>query len=157
MVEENGCLSDCSDRDLNYETAKAVLNEAHRAWSVGDIEGVLRTYAEDILFQRNSVEGEQPLAIRGRDAMRAYLIPIAEKASGVAVLESFEFHAGIARSRVRYFLQDRETGETMSGTYRQVVVFRKTLISRMEQYHDAARLAAFFRLIDAPDVPTETK
>jgi len=138
---------------LNYDTAKAVIEEAHRAWSAGDIDAVLRTYTEDIWFQRNSSDFEiPPDVIRGREAMGAFLRDVAEKAEGMAVLESFQFHSGIARSRVSYFLKDRSTGQTLTATYRQIVMFRDMQISRMEQFHDAARLSAFFRLIGAPSL-----
>jgi ketosteroid isomerase-like protein len=136
---------------LNYDTAKAVIDEAHRAWSAGDIDAVLRTYADDIWFQRNSVDySTPPMIIRGRDAMGTFLRSVASKAKGMAVLESFQFHSGIARTRVSYFLQDLETDQSLSATYRQIVMFRGMQISRMEQFHDAARLDAFFRLIQAP-------
>ncbi|WP_414462817.1 hypothetical protein RLW55_14750 [Hyphomicrobium sp. B1] len=134
---------------LNFATAKAIIDEAHRAWSAGDIEGVLRTYADDLWFQRNAVDSTSPpLVIQGKDAMGVFLRDINAKATGMAVVEAFQFHAGIGRSRVSYFLKDRETGQSHSGTYRQIVMFRGMQISRLEQFHDAARLTAFFRLID---------
>lgn len=136
---------------LNFDTAKAIIDEAHRAWSAGDLEAVLRTYTDDLWFQRNAVDAlSEPLIIRGKAAMRIFLQDILSKADGMAVVENFQFHAGIAKSRVSYFLKDRETGEGFSGRYRQVVVFRGGQISRMEQFHDSARLTAFFKLIDVP-------
>jgi ketosteroid isomerase-like protein len=143
---------------LNYDTAKAIVEEAHRAWSATDIDAVLRTYADDIWFQRNAADmSSAPLVVQGRAAMGDFLRDIASKAPGMATVESFQFHSGIGRSRVRYFLRDRETGQSLSGTYRQIVMFRGMLISRIEQFHDAARLAAFFRLIEAQSVPVDTR
>lgn len=142
---------------LNYETAKAVVDEAHRAWSAGDIDAVLRTYADDIWFQRNAEQASAPpLVIHGKSEMETFLRGIASKVSGMAVLESFQFHSGIGRSRVSYFLTDRETGQTLSATYRQIIMFRGLQISRMEQFHDAARLSAFFRLIEVPVIYRES-
>ncbi len=143
---------------LNYDTAKAIVEEAHRAWSAGDIDAVLRTYAHDIWFQRNAADSSSaPLVIQGRPAMETFLKSVASKAPGMATIESFQFHSGIGRSRVSYFLQDRETGQSLSGTYRQIVMFRGMLISRLEQFHDAARLAAFFRLIEAKSVHVNSR
>ncbi len=133
---------------LNFDTAKAIVEEVHRAWSAGDIDAVLRTYSDNIWFQRNAIDADSPpLVICGREAMGSFLRAIDAKATGMAVLKNFEFHAGIGRTRVSYFLEDRVTGQSFSGTYRQIVMFRQMQISRMEQFHDAARLTAFFRLI----------
>jgi ketosteroid isomerase-like protein len=136
---------------LNCDTAKAIIEEVHRAWSAGDIDAVLRMYTHDIWFQRNSRDAETPpLVIHGREAMGVFLRAVLEKTEGMAVLESFQFHSGIARARVSYFLKDRKTGQSLTATYRQIAMFRDMQISRMEQFHDAARLSAFFRLIEAP-------
>jgi ketosteroid isomerase-like protein len=136
---------------LNFDTAKAITDEAHRAWSAGDLDAVLRTYSDDLWFQRNAVDASSdPLIIRGKVAMGIFLRDIFSKATGMAVVENFQFHAGIGKSRVSYFLKDRETGESFSGTYRQILMFRHGQICRMEQFHDSARLTAFFKLIDVP-------
>lgn len=136
---------------LNYDTAKAIIEEVHRAWNAGDIDAVLRMYTEDIWFQRNSRDFETPPSvINGRNAMGTFLQGLREKVEGMAVLESFQFHSGIARSRVSYFLKDRKTGESLTATYRQIAMFRDMQISRMEHFHDAAQLSAFFRLIEVP-------
>lgn len=140
---------------VNFDTAKAILEDVHRAWSAGDIDATLRTFTDDIWFQRNAPDSESaPLIILGREMMEVFLRTINAKTTGMAVLKSFQFHAGIGRASVSYFLKDRDTGQTLSGTHRQIVMFRQMQISRMEQFHDAARLAAFFRLINAPACAT---
>jgi ketosteroid isomerase-like protein len=134
---------------LNYDTAKAIVDEAHRAWSAGNLNAVLRCYTEDIFYQRNATDSsEPPLVICGRDGMATYLGAITATAKGMAVVESFQFHSGIARTRVAYFLEALDSGHVHAGTYRQILTFRGMQISRMEQFHDAARLAAFLRLVD---------
>jgi ketosteroid isomerase-like protein len=134
---------------LNADTARAIVDEAHRAWSHGDLEGVLRTYTEDIWYQRNAPDEQTaPFIVVGREGMRAFLTPILEKASGMAVVETFEFHLGIGRSRVSYFMKDRNSGHTLTASYRQIVMFRGSQISRMEQFHDTARLNAFMALVN---------
>jgi ketosteroid isomerase-like protein len=135
---------------LNYDTAKAIVEETHRAWSEGDIDAVLRIYAEDIFYKRNAGDrSTPPLVIQGREAMGVYLREIQEKASGMAVVKNFQFRSGIGRARVTYFLEDRASGQTHTATYRQTVAYRGLHISRIEQFHDSARLSAFFRLIGA--------
>jgi ketosteroid isomerase-like protein len=141
---------------LNEDTARAIVEEAHRAWSHGDLEGVLSTYTEDIWFQRNSPDHQTaPFIVIGREGMRALLTPILDKAVAMAVVETFEFHSGIARSRVSYFMQDRKAGHTLTASYRQIVMFRGSQISRMEQFHDTARLNAFMALVSHPETRRE--
>jgi ketosteroid isomerase-like protein len=136
---------------LNYDTAKAIVEETHRAWNAGDISAFLRTHTDDLCFQRNSAEeSDPPLIIHGKAAMEAYLRAIDAKVTGIAVIDNFQFHSGVARSRVSYFLTDRETGQTLTANFRQIVTFRGMQIARTEHFHDAARLAAFFRLIKVP-------
>lgn len=141
---------------LNFVTAKAIIDHTHRSWSAGDVDGVLRNYTDDIWYQRNAVDfASPPFIVQGKAAMGVFLRAITEKAECMAVLESFQFHAGIARSRSSYFLRDRETSQTHASTYRQITMFRGMEISRMEQFHDAARLTAFYRLIEAEPLHDE--
>lgn len=136
--------------DLNVATARAILDEAHRAWSAGDLEGVLRTYNDDISYQCNSISAHAPpVRIEGRDGMRAFLEPIAAITESMSVLEDFRFHSGIGRARVSCYLKHRATGHILTTSYRQVVMFRNQQISHMEEFHDATKLAAFFKLIES--------
>lgn len=137
---------------INEIVAKAILDEAHRAWSVGDVEGVLQTYTDDIFYQCNAIDLRSPPAIIvGKPAMRAFLQPIASITECMSVTESFQFHSGIGRARASCFLKHRASGHTLTTTYRQIVMFRQMRISRMEEFHDAAKLAAFFRLIEGEE------
>jgi len=39
------------------------------------------------------------------------------------------------------------TGHKLAGTFRQVVYYRNNQIAQLEEFHDAARMAAFWRLV----------
>jgi ketosteroid isomerase-like protein len=134
---------------LNYKTARAVVEEAHRAFSAGDIGAVLETYTDDFYFKRNAEDFiGPPLLIEGKDAMRSFLTAIMQKAECMSIIDTFTFHSGIGRARALYYLKDRQTGASYTSNLRQLMTFRKMQIASMEVYHDRARLNAFFRLIE---------
>lgn len=134
---------------LDYETARAIAEEAHRAFSAGDVEAVLETYTDDFYFKRNAEDFiGPPLIIDGKDAMRSFLKGILQKAECMSIIDTFTFHSGIGRARALYYLKDRQTGVSYTSNLRQLMTFRRMQIATMEVYHDRARLNAFFRFID---------
>ena len=52
---------------------------------------------------------------------------------------------GTVRQRLDYQLRDRDTGEAYEGTGRRVFLVAGGLITRIEEFHDAPRLAAYVR------------
>jgi len=133
---------------LNEHVAKSVLDAAHRAWSDGDVQGVLANYVDDLVYFCNTggVNGG-PLTIEGKAGLEAFLDSVVTVAQSMSVIESFQFDVGIGRARIACFIRHRKTGHTLSGSYRQIVSFRGSLICRVEEFHDAARMAAFWRLV----------
>ena len=55
--------------------------------------------------------------------------------------------AAIARAQIDTYVRHRRTGHVLAGSYRQVVTYRGNEIWRIEEYHDAAKMAAFWRLV----------
>lgn len=139
---------------LNCETARAIAEEAHRAFSAGDVEAVLETYTDDFYFKRNAEDFiGAPLIIEGKDAMRSFLKNIMQKAECMSFIDSFTFHSGIGRARALYYLKDRQLGTSYTANLRQIITFRNMQIATMDVYHDRARLNAFFRLIERQTSP----
>jgi ketosteroid isomerase-like protein len=140
---------------LNEHVAKAVLDAAHRAWSEGDVQGVLTHYVDDLVYVCNTggIDGGA-LTIEGKAGMAAFLDPVVVVAQSMSVVESFQFHAGIGRARIASFTRHRNTGHTLSGSYRQIVSFRGSRICRLEEFHDAAKMAAFWRLVKSETLQT---
>jgi ketosteroid isomerase-like protein len=66
---------------------------------------------------------------------------------GLSVPQGFKLVDGIGRARVEFYLRDRRSGHSHSGTFSQALHYRDGRISRMEEYHDAAALAAFMSLL----------
>jgi len=130
-------------------TARAMVEAAHAAWSNGDLEGVLAWYTEDATYMSNvgpTPDGE-PYMITGKQAMRGFLGAVLQVAESMSVVEHFVFENGVGRARVACYIRDKATGLVLSGTYRQKHTFRDGRIATLEEIHDAARMAAFWRLV----------
>lgn len=134
--------------EMDEHAARNVIDAAYRAWSRGDVEGVVAQYDDHLTFWSNvgGADG-QPLTIVGKSAFRAFVQAIADTMESASVLEYFRFSNGTGHAMVEYFIKHKRTGHCLSGTHRQVTIFRDGRIFRVEQFHDAAKTAAFWRLI----------
>jgi ketosteroid isomerase-like protein len=99
----------------------------------------------------------KPYVLEGKPAYRTFLMSIVSVAESATATEHFHFEDGVGRAKVEAYIRHRRTGYVLSGTFRQVVTFRGRKIAKIEEYHDAAKMAAFWRLVtsDAP-LPSET-
>lgn len=133
---------------LDANRARAILNASHAAWCRADVEGVLAQYVEDLTYWCNTggLNGV-PLTIKGRDQFRDFLQSIAAVAESMSVTDYFRFQDGVGRASVECYIRHKRTGHVLAGSYRQVVTYRDDRIERIEEYHDAAKMAAFWRLI----------
>jgi ketosteroid isomerase-like protein len=128
-------------------SAHEVLDTALVAWSREDIEGVLSCFVDDLTYWCNTgAPHGSPLTISGKQAFGTFLqsMQVAER---VAVSEYFRLVDGVGRASIEYFVKHKRTGHALNGSYRQLISFRDGKIARLEEYHDAARMAAFWRLI----------
>ena len=130
-----------------HVAAKSILEAAHAAWSKGDIEGVLNCYVDDLTYWCNTGGPDSgPLLIEGKEDFRAFLLSM-QGTEGHSVVEYFRFSDGIGRAQINAVIRHKLTGHRLAGSYRQVVTYRGNRIARLEEYYDAARMAAFWRLI----------
>lgn len=136
--------------ELDEYKAREILDGAHAAWSCGDIERSLNFFVEDLTYLSNTGGADGgPLHITGRDALRAVLLDIKKVADGISVTDYFRFRDGVARATVECFIRHRTTSHTLSGSYRQLVTYRGDKIERMEEFHDAARMITFWRMVSS--------
>ena len=100
---------------LNYETARTIAEESHRAFSVGDVEAVLETYTDDFYFKRNAEDFVgTPLIIKGKDAMRSFLKEIIQKRSACPSSTASHFLPALAgRERSTTSKTDRPARVTL--------------------------------------------
>ena len=133
---------------LDEHRARMILESSHAAWSRGDIEGVLSHYIDDLSYYCNTGGPDGgPLAIEGKQALREFLQKIADVAESVSVSEYFRFSDGVGRSKIECYIRHKTTHHSLVGSYRQLVTYRGGKISRMEEFHDAARMIAFWKMI----------
>ena len=134
--------------DLNYNTAKAIVEAAHAAWNAGSVEGMLEKYVDDMVYATNTGPDGSLLMIRGKEDFRARFEPVMAIIDSRTSMQSFRFDGDAARVRFKTFVRHRQTGQEMTGSFRQLVQFRGFKICRLEDFHDAAKMAAFWRLVD---------
>ena len=133
---------------MDEHRARLILDAAHAAWSRGDVEGVLDQYVDDLTYWCNTGGPDGgPLIIVGKDGLREMLNSIVAVAESVSVSEYFRFIDGTGRAKIECYIRHKTTGHTMVGSYRQVVTYRGGRISRTDEFHDAARMATFWRMI----------
>lgn len=133
---------------LTSHEAEAVLQEAHQAWTEGDVDGTLACYRDDLTYVCNtgSLDGG-PLTISGKAQFRDFLLPVMETVDSSSVVSRFRFDDEIGRAFIDCKLRHRKTGLGLVGTYSQIVTFKRAKLARVEEVHDVARMAAFWRLV----------
>jgi ketosteroid isomerase-like protein len=133
---------------LDEHGARMILESSHAAWSRGDVEGVLSHYVDDLTYYCNTGGPDGgPLSIVGKQALRDMLQPIVEVAESVSVSEYFRYSDGVGRAMIECYIRHKTTHHTLVGSYRQLVTYRGNKIATMEEFHDAAKMMAFWRMV----------
>lgn len=145
-------------KKIDAQTAREVLHATHDAWRTGDIERCLSYYVDDLTYWCNagSLDGI-PYVVEGKQTYRTFLRSIAAVADSSVTMERFQFEDGIGRCKVEAYIRHRRTGHELMGSYRQVVTYRGRKILRLEEYHDAAKMAAFWRLVTSDETAEDPK
>jgi ketosteroid isomerase-like protein len=135
---------------MNSLKARLLVDAAHLAWSNRDPAGLLACYCDDIRYTCNTgPTPPEPFVAVGKQAMMAFLLPVLDIATSMSVVERFVFRNDMATATVACFLTHHATGHVLSGKYRQVIGFREGKIARIDEFHDAARIASFWKLVNA--------
>lgn len=133
---------------LDEASAREILDRSHAAWSRGDVDTALSFYVDDLLYWSNCGGPDgTALAISGKKGFRTFLQSIANVAECISVSEYFRLINGIGRAKIECCIRHKQTGHTLVGSYRQLLAFHGDKIVQLTEYHDAARMAAFWRLI----------
>lgn len=145
-------------KKLDGYMARSVLDATHNAWCKGEIERLLSYYADDCTYWCNAgtLDGA-PFIIEGKQGLRTFLASITAVAESASVIDHFQFEDGIARASIEAYIRHRRTGHVLAGSYRQVVFYRGRKIARCEEYHDAAKMAAFWRLVTSDETAEDPK
>lgn len=143
---------------MDAHLAREILDATHDAWCKGEIERLLTFYTDDLTYWCNagSLDGT-PFTVEGKPGFRTFLRSIASVAESASVTEHFTFEDGVGRANVEAYIRHRRTGHVMSGTFRQIVTYRGRKILKLEEFHDAAKMAAFWRMVTSDETAEEPK
>ena len=138
--------------DIDEDVAREILQAAHAAWSNGDIEGVLKYCTDDLAYRCNVLGRDgSPLEIKGKRAFARFLQSLSGSVESVSVAECFQLSGGLGQARIDWYMQHRQSGLLLSSSSRQITAYRGERICDIQDCHDAAKLAEFWRLSDKRD------
>jgi steroid delta-isomerase-like uncharacterized protein len=130
------------------------------AWASGDIETILATYTEDVVFE----EVPFHLVVRGQDELRAHLEAFYAAFPDITFVVTGDAFVAGDRAAVEWTASGTYTGQIpgMPPGEGQIVTFRGANILELEgdkvrverEYYDAASLLAQLGALPAPGTPT---
>ena len=54
---------------------------------------------------------------------------------------------GVGRATIECYVRHRTTRHVLVGSYRQLVTYRGDKVERLEEFHDAAKMIAFWQMV----------
>jgi ketosteroid isomerase-like protein len=138
------------NRKVMRPDSVALMHEFAEAYAVRDLDRALACFSDDVIYALHVDRDVVPFAgvtigkaqFRNRLEMIASLFDMPLYRLEHAALNGDELHASIAY-RFRHIV----SGEEIEGNMRAVIWVRGGLFARVNEYHDRARVEAFFRLI----------
>jgi len=135
---------------MSLENERAAFHQAHLAWADGDFERFMSFIDDDIVYTVN-VDGYQvPYASSavGKDEVRWRLQLLLDTFFVAAfVVESLVHEPELSRTTVLGFYKHKQTGERLEVKVRFLGWVRNGLLTRIEEYHDAAYVESFERFV----------
>lgn len=131
---------------ISESEAARILYAAHEAWNRRDLKALLELFDDEMVYWNNVATPQGDTIVQGKPAFESFLASLAEM-DGLSVPQGVKFKDGVASASVEFYLRDRRTGYSHSGTFRQVLQFRNGRILRMDEFHDAPALSTFMALL----------
>ncbi len=132
---------------LTHTQARELIDNSHAEWRRGNLDGLFAQYTDDMEYWCNAGDPSGgPVEIKGKAAFRETLAAVLRTTCCDSHILTFDYDGTRARTKAYYRLEHRGTGVVLEGNYRQVFYFKHGLISRLEEFHDAGRLTAFWQL-----------
>jgi ketosteroid isomerase-like protein len=129
---------------LTYDQALTLIENSHHEWRRANLDGLFAQYSDDMEFWCNVGDPSGgPIEMKGKQAFRETL----------ASILTFDYDEGRARILAEYRMEHIASAVSLKGTYRQIVFYKGQKIQRLEEYHDAGRLNAFWKLTAEGAVP----
>lgn len=141
---------------LNEETARAIVEAFHAGWSKGDVDSMLSWCHDDVTnFLNTGAPDGGPLRLYGKADLRAFLTTVSNVMHSVTVPLSFSYRDGVGRAQIEAYVQHRKTRIVLSGTFRQVILFDGFRIAGIEEFHDGARMQAFWEMVTSEEAAAQ--
>ena len=120
------------------------------AWSVRDKAAAVGWLADDVEVSNNIststlLFGGKTVGLRAMSDRMQSSIDLFERLHYEATLVGLKGRT--VRGHISFAVRHRLTGETIDGVARQMIEVRDGRIIRIQEYHDAERIAAFMRLV----------
>jgi ketosteroid isomerase-like protein len=129
--------------------SRTLLEGAYAAWAARDLSATLDCFAEDVAFVIHLPSDVTPLAgeVHGRDELRMRLQAILDTCDVLAYTPVQIRDGSALRSQVHFHYRHKATGLDYEGRLRHVWRIAGDRIVYFEEFHDAARVGAFFALL----------
>lgn len=128
------------------EQARTLIERAHTAWSRGDLDEMLAQFSYDMEFWCNAGDPSGPIEFKDKNNFRQSLEAVLRTTKSKSRLVSFRFDGEVAHARASIRMESLVCGAKYVAAYRQIVRYKRLRISRIEEYHDAGLLNAFWKL-----------
>lgn len=135
---------------MSLEDERAAFRLAHLAWEVGDFEGFLSCFTEDVLYTVNVDGVAVPYASSalGKEDVRQRMQLLLDTFTvDKFQIESLVHEADHSRSSVLGNYTHKKTGERLSIRIRFRGVIANGLIAHLDEHHDAPYVEAFQRFV----------
>lgn len=130
------------------ELAYLSLSAFHQALGNSDVECVLRMCASDVSYLSNISRGShRVLTFKGLRAAERVLSRTISSFEYISVVDQISSSGNKVRANFSYMLRHRDRGFVLTGSCREIVEYRGAYISRIENYADSPRAAAYSKLV----------
>jgi ketosteroid isomerase-like protein len=143
------CMSGAGSIALRAQV-RTIVEALYASWAVKDLDSVLACCADDIVFAIHVSTDIMPFA--GETRGKADIAPRLQM-----ILDGFHFLAyrplhiceddDQFHAQVLYHFRHKVTGHEIEGTMRHVGRIEGDKVVRLDEFHDTARLQAFFGLL----------
>jgi ketosteroid isomerase-like protein len=129
---------------------RIAFHRAHLAWGDNDFDAFMALIADDIVYTVNVDGHEVPYAAsaEGKDEVRQRLQLLLDTfVVNAFVVENLVHEREFSRSNVLGYYKHKKTGERLDIKLRFRGWVKDGLLTRIEEYHDAAYIEAFQRFV----------
>lgn len=133
-----------------HNDPNAVVRAIYQAWIRQDLDSVLEHFADDAAYTLHIDDEAVPTG--GRAIGQAHIRGRLER--HLEIFEQLLYRpgplttdGGTVRTRIEYWYRHRASAHDINGYFRHVWVISEGRVVSIDEYHDAAKFAAFMRLV----------